>query len=36
MWHTKGDNKGLVDLNTVFIKEEGFIKTQAVIFDLFI
>lgn len=27
MWHAKGDNKGPVDLDTVFIKEEGFTKT---------
>jgi len=34
MWHTKGDNKGPVDLNTVFTKEEGFTKTQAVVLNL--
>jgi len=34
MWHAKGDNKGLVDLDTVFIKE-GFTKTQAVVLNLF-
>ena len=30
--HAKGNNKGLVDLDTVFLKE-GFSKTQAVVLD---
>lgn len=34
MWHAKGDNKGPVDLDTVFTKKEGFTKTQAVVLDL--
>lgn len=34
MWHAKGGNKGPVDLDTVFIQEEGFMKTQAVVLDL--
>jgi hypothetical protein len=34
LWHAKGDNKGLVDLDTTFTKEEGFLKTQVVILDL--
>ena len=32
--HAKGNNKGLVDLNTIFIKEEGFLKIQVVILNL--
>jgi len=36
MWHVKGDNKGLVDLDVVFTREEGFIKTQAVVLNLLI
>jgi len=27
LWYAKGDNKGPVDLNTMFTKEEGFSKT---------
>ena len=34
LWHAKGDNKGPVDLDTTFTKEEGFSKTQAVVLDL--
>ena len=34
IWHMKGDNKGPVDFDTVFTKEEGFTKMQAVILDL--
>jgi Transposase IS4 len=34
LWHAKGDNKGPVDLNTTFTKEEGFSKTQAVVLNL--
>ena len=32
--HAKGDNKGPVDLDTIFIKEEGFLKIQAVVLNL--
>ena len=34
LYHAKGDKKGPVDLNPIYIKEWGFPKTQAVIFDL--
>ena len=34
LWYTKGNKKGLVDLNTIFTKKEGFLKTQAVVLDL--
>jgi len=27
LWYAKGDKKGLVDLDTTFTKEEGFLKT---------
>jgi len=27
LWHAKGNRKGLVDLDTTFTKEEGFLKT---------
>ena len=32
--HAKGDKKGPVDLNTSFMEDEGFSKTQAVVLDL--
>ena len=34
MWHTKGEKKGLVNLDISFTEGEGFLKTQAVILDL--
>ena len=34
IWHAKGEKKGPVDLDTSFIKGEGFLKTQAVVLDL--
>ena len=36
MWHTKGKNKydGPVDLDRIWVDEEGFSKTQAVVLDL--
>ena len=33
MFHAKGDNKGLVDLDKYWVEEEGFSKTQAVVLD---
>ena len=33
LYHAKGD-EGSVDLNTVYTKEWGYSKTQAVVFDL--
>jgi len=35
MWHAKDNKEGLVDLDLLFI-EEGFLKTQVVVFDLFL
>jgi hypothetical protein len=34
MFHAKGNKKGLYNLNKVYIKEEGFSKTQAVVLNL--
>jgi len=34
MFHAKGNKKGLYNLDKVYIKEEGFSKTQAVVLDL--
>ena len=34
MFHTKSDKKGLYNLDEVYIKKEGFPKTQAVVLDL--
>ena len=36
MWHAKGNKKGLVDLNKFFINDKGFLKTQVVVFNLFL
>ena len=33
MWHAKGNKEGPVDLDLLFT-EEGFLKIQAVVFDL--
>ena len=32
--HARGNNGGPVNLNKYFTKEEGFLKTQAVVLDL--
>lgn len=34
MYHAKGDKNSLVDLDTFFVKDEGFSKTSAVVLDL--
>ena len=34
MWYAKGDREGLVDLDILFVNNEGFLKTQAVVLDL--
>ena len=34
MFHAKGDKKGLYDLDEVYVKEEGFSKTQVVVLNL--
>ena len=34
MWHAKGNRKGLVDLDMLFINDKGFSKTQAVVLNL--
>ena len=36
LWHAKGDGEGPVDLNKYWIKEEGFLKVQAVVLNLLI
>jgi len=36
MWYAKGDKKGPVDLDESFIDDEGFLKMQAVVLDLFL
>ena len=33
MFYAKGDKKGLYDLDKYWYKEEGFLKTQAVVLD---
>jgi hypothetical protein len=33
MFYAKGDKKGLYDLDEYWYKEEGFLKTQAVVLD---
>ena len=34
MFHAKGAKKGLYNLDKVYIKEEGFSKTQVVVLNL--
>ena len=34
MWYAKGDRKGLVNLDILFINNKGFLKTQAVVLNL--
>ena len=34
MFYAKGNKKGPYDLDEVYIKEEGFSKTQAVVLNL--
>ena len=34
MFYAKGDKKGLYNLDEVYIKEEGFSKTQVVVLNL--
>ena len=34
LWHTRGNKAGLVNLDEIFTKEEGFSKTQAVVLNL--
>ena len=34
MWYAKGDREGLVDLDILFVNNEGFLKTQAVVLNL--
>ena len=34
LWHARGDKAGPVDLDKIFTKEEGFLKTQAVVLNL--
>lgn len=34
LYHAKGDTNGPVDLDPVWVKEEGFSKTPAVVLDL--
>jgi hypothetical protein len=34
LWHARGNKKGLVNLDKSFIKDKGFLKTQAVVLNL--
>ena len=34
LWYAKSNKKGPVDLDILYIKGEGFLKTQAVVLNL--
>ena len=34
LWHARGNKAGPVNLDKTFTKEEGFLKTQAVVLNL--